>query len=414
MLRDNVAATIVSVGVTLFSARRAGRSLLHGINLAYRVQHERSGIRRQLVSMLLVLGCAALLLTALVSLSVLAFLQSYVPDGLPGARLVSTIILFGSLTLGAGVGLIVTYRYAPACDAIPWRHALPGTIAGVVMWLCATLLFRIYVSRFASFDDTYGSLAAVVVLMLWLMVSAWVLLLGARLNAEAMRRSGAHYHRKRRMTDIPVQDRYRNRLLTIIAAIMIIAALRIGFAVTMPIAFAAITVAALWPLKRWLAGSMPSWLAYTLTMLALVVILGAFAAAVYLSIGQVIAVMASQWPGLERSYGKLAVWAANHGVPLSGTVDRQRIVAVIQMLASGVYAFVTYVGFIALVVMLGLPEVPRFRRKLHDMLDGGERRGMLDVAEAISGQIRRYLGTTLATSILTGVASALWSWMTGL
>ena len=76
------------------------------------------------------------------------------------------------------------------------------------------------------------------------------------------------------MTDIPVQDRYRNRLLTIIAAIMVIAALRIGFAVTMPIAFAAITVAALWPLKRWLAGAMPSWLAYTLTMLALVIILG--------------------------------------------------------------------------------------------------------------------------------------------
>ncbi|MDP1026848.1 AI-2E family transporter [Sphingomonas sp. KR1UV-12] len=216
------------------------------------------------------------------------------------------------------------------------------------------------------------------------------------------------------MTDIPVQDRCRNRLLTIIAAIMVIAALRIGFAVTMPIAFAAITIAALWPLKRWLAGFMPSWAAYTLTMLALVIILGAFAAAVYLSIGQVIAVMASEWPNLERSYGKLAVWASNHGVPLSGTADRQRIVALIQMLASGVYAFVTYIGFIALVVMLGLPEVPRFRRKLHDMVDGSERRSMLDVAEAISGQIRRYLGTTLATSILTGVASALWSWMTGL
>ncbi|MDP1026847.1 YihY/virulence factor BrkB family protein [Sphingomonas sp. KR1UV-12] len=190
LLRENVATTVVALGVTLFSARRAGRSLLHGINLAYRIEHERSGVRRQLVSTLLVLGCAALLLTALISLSVLAFLQSYVPDGLPGARLVSTVILFGSLTLGAGFGLIVTYRYAPACKPIPWRCALPGTIAGVVMWLCATSVFRVYVSRFASFDDTYGSLAAVVVLMLWLMVSAWVLLLGARLNAEAMRWSG--------------------------------------------------------------------------------------------------------------------------------------------------------------------------------------------------------------------------------
>lgn len=185
-----VATLVVSVGITLFSARRAGRSLLHGINLAYRIERERRGLRRQLVSTLLVLGCAALVLTALVSLSILAFLQSYVPDGLPGARLASTVILFGALTLGAGGALIVIYRYAPASEAIPWRCALPGTVAGVALWLTATMAFRAYVAHFARFDDTYGSLSAVVVLMLWLMVSAWSLLLGARLNAETMRHTG--------------------------------------------------------------------------------------------------------------------------------------------------------------------------------------------------------------------------------
>lgn len=188
--RGGIPTLILSVGITLFSARRAGRSLLHGINLAYRIERERRGLRRQLVSTCLVLGCAALVLTALISLSILAFLQSYVPDGLPGARLASAVILFGSLTLGAGGGLIVIYRYAPACEAIPWRCALPGTIAGVILWLAATMAFRAYVARFARFDDTYGSLSAVVVLMLWLLVSAWSLLLGARLNAEAMRHTG--------------------------------------------------------------------------------------------------------------------------------------------------------------------------------------------------------------------------------
>ncbi|NIJ28414.1 membrane protein [Sphingomonas insulae] len=181
---------IVSLGIAVFSARRAGRSLLHGINLAYRIEHERRGLRRQVVSTVLVMSCAALVLTALVSLSVLAFLQSYVPDGLPGARLVSVVILFGSLTLGAGGGLILVYRYAPAAEPIAWRCAIPGTIAAVLMWLAATAVFRAYVARFARFDDTYGSLSAVVVLMLWLMVSAWALLLGARLNAEAMRHTG--------------------------------------------------------------------------------------------------------------------------------------------------------------------------------------------------------------------------------
>lgn len=164
--RGGRATLVVSVGITLFSARRAGRSLLHGINLAYRIECERRGLRRQLVSTLLVLGCAALVLvlvlTALISLSILALLQNYVPDGLPGARLASTIILFGALTLGAGV----------------------------VMWLAATMAFRAYVARFARFDDTYGSLSTVVVLMLWLMVSAWSLLLRAWLNADTMRHTG--------------------------------------------------------------------------------------------------------------------------------------------------------------------------------------------------------------------------------
>ncbi|AIT05284.1 hypothetical protein MC45_01355 [Sphingomonas taxi] len=189
--RASVATLLVSVAIALFSARRAGRSLLHGINLAYRIERERRGLRRQFVSTALVLGCAALVLTALASLSILAFLQSYVPDGLPGARLASTLTLFGSLTLGAGAGLILIYRYAPASErAIGWRDALPGTVGGVTMWLIATILFRTYVAHVARFDDTYGSLAAVVVLMLWLMVSAWALLLGARLNAEVMADAG--------------------------------------------------------------------------------------------------------------------------------------------------------------------------------------------------------------------------------
>jgi membrane protein len=95
------------------------------------------------------------------------------------------------LTLGASAGLVLIYRYAPASEQpIAWRDALPGTIAGVTMWLTATILFRSYVAHVARFDDTYGSLAAVVVLMLWLMVSGWALLLGARLNAEAMNDAG--------------------------------------------------------------------------------------------------------------------------------------------------------------------------------------------------------------------------------
>ncbi|WP_271299274.1 AI-2E family transporter [Sphingomonas sp. CV7422] len=216
------------------------------------------------------------------------------------------------------------------------------------------------------------------------------------------------------MSDGQAEHRYRNRLMTLIAAVVLIGALKAAFAVAMPIAFAAIIVAALWPLKRRLARHMPSWLAYTLTLLSLIAILGAFAAAVYLSIGQVLAALTTNWASLEQGYSRLAGWAAEHGVPIAGTINRQRIMALLQLLAGGVYGFVTYVGFIGIIVMLGLPEVPRLKRRLYEMTESGDRRDMLAAGEDISAQVRRYLGTTLATSILTGVASALWSWMTGL
>ena len=216
------------------------------------------------------------------------------------------------------------------------------------------------------------------------------------------------------MSDGQAEHRYRSRLLTVIAAVLLIGALKAAFAVVMPIAFAAIIVAALWPLKRRLARHMPSWLAYTLTLLSLAAILGAFVAAVYLSIGQVITALTANWASLEQGYSRLAGWAAEHGVPIAGTINRQRIMALLQLLAGGVYGFVTYVGFIGIIVMLGLPEVPRLKRRLYEMMESGDRRDMLGASEDISAQVRRYLGTTLATSVLTGVASTLWSWMTGL
>lgn len=215
-------------------------------------------------------------------------------------------------------------------------------------------------------------------------------------------------------THTPAADRYRNRLLALIAFILGVAALRASYAVTMPILFAAVIVAALWPLKLWLDRWLPSWLSYAVTVLALVAVLAGFAAAVYLSLGQVVAVIGGQWPKIQGLYEAVAQRASRWGVPLNGAADRGRVFAFVQMLASSVYGFATYTGFIGLVVILGLPEVPRMRAKMRDGLDGETRSQWRATATAISQQVRRYFGTTLATSVLTGVASALWALATGL
>lgn len=209
-------------------------------------------------------------------------------------------------------------------------------------------------------------------------------------------------------------DRYRNRLLTLIAVILSVTALRESYAVTMPVLFAGVIVAALWPLKLWLDRWLPSWCSYIATLLALMAVLVGFAASVYVSLGQVIGVLSAKWPVIEQAYAGVAEHAKRLGVPLDAGVDQRRIVAGVQMLASSVYSFATYTGFIALLVILGLPEIPRLQRKIRADLGKDARATVRGSAASISEQVRGYFGVTLATSLLTGIASTAWALATGL
>ena len=183
-------ALVVSAAITLFGARRAGRSLLHGLNVATGIPQDRGPIAGALVSIVIVAAAAGLMLAALVAISALALIQGLVPTGLPGASSIFQIILWGSLTLGSAAVLTLTYRYAVASKPIPWLWSIPGALSAVLLWIGATSAFRFYVSRIANYASTYGSLSAVIVLLLWLMLSAYILLFGAKLNAEAMAAAG--------------------------------------------------------------------------------------------------------------------------------------------------------------------------------------------------------------------------------
>ena len=94
------------------------------------------------------------------------------------------------LLLGFGGGIALLYRYGPSREHARWRWVTPGSLAATVLWLTASLVFSLYTSRFSHYDRTYGSLGAVVGLMIWIWISAIVVLLGAELNGEIERQSG--------------------------------------------------------------------------------------------------------------------------------------------------------------------------------------------------------------------------------
>ena len=91
--------------------------------------------------------------------------------------------IFCSFTIAA------MYRFAPHRADARWRWLTTGSLLATVMWLIATLGFGVYVAEFGSYQATYGSLGAVVVLLMWLYVSAYAVLLGGLINAEAERQT---------------------------------------------------------------------------------------------------------------------------------------------------------------------------------------------------------------------------------
>ena len=82
------------------------------------------------------------------------------------------------------LGSAVLYRYGPSRDEVEWKWITPGSILAAVVWIVASMLFSWYVANFGNYNETYGSLGAVIGFMTWLWLSTTIVLVGAELNAE--------------------------------------------------------------------------------------------------------------------------------------------------------------------------------------------------------------------------------------
>ena len=184
------AGLLISIAIALFSALRAGRTIIAALNTAYGVETRRGFVRRRIVALLIVSGGALLILGALFAIASLAWIERALPPGL-AAILPSLRAIFGtSATGGAVAALALIYRYAPNRSPPTWRWIFPGALVATLAWLLATLAFGWYLGSFGRTKGTYGAVGAIVVLQLWLYLSGYIMLLGAKLNAELIRSAG--------------------------------------------------------------------------------------------------------------------------------------------------------------------------------------------------------------------------------
>ncbi len=184
------AGLLISIAVALFSALRAGRTIIAALNTASGVETRRGFLRRRVVALLIVFGGAVLILGALFAIASLAWIERVLPAGLAAIRPSLRAIFWTAATGGAVAALALIYRYAPNRAPPAWRWIFPGAVVATLVWLLATLAFGWYLGSFGRTGRTYGAVGAIVVLQLWLFLSGYIMLLGAKLNAELMRRAG--------------------------------------------------------------------------------------------------------------------------------------------------------------------------------------------------------------------------------
>ena len=187
-------AALLGVALALWSASSGAVGMQLGLDVAYDVKDDRKFVKKRLVAFEILLALLVLggLATALIVFG--APLGETLRDNLPfgSAFVVLWTVIRWVVGLAALTGLFATIYYlAPNRDTPRWVWVSPGGILAAVIWLVASVGFSFYVSNFGSYEDTFGPIAGVAVLLLWLYLTALAVLLGGELNAELERQSAA-------------------------------------------------------------------------------------------------------------------------------------------------------------------------------------------------------------------------------
>jgi membrane protein len=183
-LRVGVIAGLV---LALWSASSGMKHLMGALTLAYDETEDRKFLRLRGVALALTIGAVAVFALALAGIVAPNALGDSGAEGT--VRAVLLVVRWFVLAVIAMVALSLLYRFGPDREAPHWRWVSPGAVLATVVAVAASIAFSIYTANFGEYNETYGALGAVVVLMLWLFVTAYAVILGAELNCELERQT---------------------------------------------------------------------------------------------------------------------------------------------------------------------------------------------------------------------------------
>jgi membrane protein len=182
---------VLSIAIALYSSTKGVKAIMRALNIVYDETEHRNIIMQNVVALGLMAGfvvgmTVALLLVVVVPVALDLF---GLEDSIAGVLV--DLVRWAILAGGLFAALAVIYRIAPNRRPARFQWLTWGAVVAAVLWLAASMGFSIYVANFGSYNETYGSLGAVVVLLMWFFIGAYAVLIGGEINAEIERRARA-------------------------------------------------------------------------------------------------------------------------------------------------------------------------------------------------------------------------------
>ncbi|HVM37664.1 MAG TPA: YihY/virulence factor BrkB family protein [Sphingomicrobium sp.] len=177
-------AILAALGVGLYGGTNAASAIILALNIAYQEKEKRSLLQFYKLALAMTIGALLLMLFGLAATTAVASLDRILPSSSPVLVTIGRIASYVVLVLGAAAVAATLYRFGPSREDARWTWITAGSLFTAVGWILLTFAFGFYITRVTDYGRTYGSLGAMVALLTWLYLSAYVFVFGAELNSE--------------------------------------------------------------------------------------------------------------------------------------------------------------------------------------------------------------------------------------
>jgi membrane protein len=177
-------AILAGLGIALYGGTNAASAIILALNIAYQEKEKRSLVSFYKLAIAMTLAALLLLLVALAATTAITSLERLLPAASGVAVMIGKIASYLVLALGAAAVAATLYRYGPSRENARWTWITAGSLFAGLGWMLLTLGFGFYIGRVTDYGATYGPLGAMVALLTWLYLSAYLFVVGAELNSE--------------------------------------------------------------------------------------------------------------------------------------------------------------------------------------------------------------------------------------